>query len=597
MTDDASPSNPKLRALAEGVKDVAQAAGAKVPDIVANEALIINLNWPIQKLAPRVADYLRSGRFGLYRRGPEIGTINGASGEWERMDAHRFRVWLPRQCQVVLKAKEMEDGSILEGELDLRQSESILRCDDLRTLLPEVERIHQVKMPVYREALDERGEERRKGYKRIEMLKQGYDAASKTFTLQGGLDFREDMPIDEAEDFWQQLLRYFEWGVGGGSGVQMAATLTAFARLLFDGRPPMFLWNANQVGSGKSRLAKLPLWAVYGHADGAMSDVEQRDKFREELNSSAQAFAPYILFDDVDIGGRTFRSSDLNRWLTSDSWSCRVLGGSAQFRGALYAMTFMTANRLKLTPDLQRRCLVCDIFSHMKSDDRVLPPDAVMLDDAFFRSEKNREKVLASLWSIVKAWDNAGRPGLEKGERPLASFEGWSAVIPPMVARLAMPNPLAKFEAPDVGDTTTRQFEKLIKLVIRQFGRAEAATPVTLRQIVGVARRHELFSDLWPRGLGTIEDVRATKTEKGGFRPEMIKRSEAMDTEPSEEEEKYQASEWVNPSIRSGWGKRLKTNFADGRYFLDDAGEAWALGERGGNDAASYALKKIVRAQ
>ena len=593
MTDDAVPDNPKLRALAEGVRDVANAAGAKVPELVANEAFVVNLNWPIQKLAPRVADHLRSGRFGLYRRGPDIGTINGASGEWEKMDAHRFRVWLPRMCQVVLKAKEMADGSIMEGELELRQSEGILRCDDLRTLLPEVERIHSIKMPVYRDELDERDNPQRKGFRRVELLKQGYDAASKTFTTVGGLDFPEDMDIEEAVEFWATLLKYFEFGLGGGAGVQMASMLTAFARLLFEGRPPMFLWNANQVGSGKSRLAKLPLWAVYGHADGAMSDVEQRDKFREELNSSAQVFAPYILFDDVDIGGRTFRSSDLNRWLTSESWSCRVLGGSAQFRGLLYAMTFMTANRLKLTPDLQRRTLVCDIFSHVKSDDRVLPGDVVMLDDKFFKSEENRKKVLASMWAIVREWDQRHRPGLAKGVKSLASFEGWSEIIAPMVTMFGWPSPLTKFDAPDVGDTTTRQFEKLIRLVIREFGKPDVATAVSLRQIVGVARRHELFSDLWPRGLGTIEDVRGTKSDKGGFRPVDIKDSDAMDREPTEDEEKLQASEWVNPSIRSGWGKKLKANFADGRYFLDDAGESWALGDRGNNDAASYQLRRI----
>lgn len=585
MADDPAPDNPKLRALADGVKGVAQAAGAPVPEIVANEALTLNLNLPVQKMAPLVADWLRSGRFHLYRRGTEIGTINGASGEWRVMDAHRFRVWLPRQCNVVLKNKEIE-GQIVEGEMDLRQAETILRSDDLRLLLPEVERIHEVKMPVYRDELDERG------LPKMKLLRQGYDAESKTFTVEGGLDYDEDHDPIDATEWWHHLLRYFEWGVGGGMGVQMAAMFSSFARLLYVGRPPMFLWNANQVGSGKSRLAKLPLWAVYGHADGAMSDVEQRDKFREELNSHAQVYAPYILFDDVDIGGKTFRSSDLNRWLTAESWTCRVLGGSSMFRGSLYALTFMTANRLKLTPDLQRRALIADIFSHVKSDDRQLPKDALMLDDEFFRCEKNRQKVLATLWALVKMWDARGRPK-PKG-KALASFEGWSQIVPALVDVAQMKSPLTRFEAPDVGDTTTRQFEKLIRLVIREHGRRDAATDVTLRQIVGVARRNSMFGDLWPRGLGTIEDVRATKTDKNGFRSELVDvEGFATQKEPDEETEKHQASEWVNPSIRSGWGKKLKRDFGDGRYFADDNGDLWSVGDRSSSDVASYVLRRI----
>lgn len=113
----------------------------------------------------------------------------------------------------------------------------------------------------------------------------------------------------------------------------MAAMFSVFASLLFPGKAPMFLWNANMPGSGKSRLGKLAFWNVYGEAAASMSDIEQRDKFREELNTKAQSYAPYVFFDDVDLGGRTFRSSDLNRWLTNDTWSCRILGAIRTGKG------------------------------------------------------------------------------------------------------------------------------------------------------------------------------------------------------------------------------------------------------------------------
>jgi len=588
---DAPLSDAKLKALASGLRGVAEASGGPVPEAVAGDCLTLWLAEPVQHMAPKVADWLRSGRFHLYRRGVDIGTIDDGTGEWRAMDAHRFRTWLPGQACVKLVSRWEKSGDITEGELDLRQAETILRSDSMRTLLPQVERIHQVKMPVYRDELDERGDPKRRGFKKLALLEQGYDAASRTFTVRGGLNFTERMTEDEAVRYFHRLLLHFEWGAGGGSGVHMAAMFSVFCSLLFAGKAPMFLWNANMPGSGKSRLGKMALWAVYGDAAAAMSDIEQRDKFREELNSRAQMFAPYVFFDDVDIGGRVFRSSDLNRWLTNDTWECRVLGGKEWWKGKLQAITMITANRLKLSEDLQRRTLICDIFSHLKSEDRVLPPDTILLDDDYFRSEENREQLLAGMWSVLKAWDDAGRPPVP--EKPLASFEGWSRVVPSLVDKCLLPSPLTKFEAPDVGNTAGRQFEQLIKLVIR-YGDPEKATPVTLAQIVGVARRNNMFSDLWPKGLGSIEDVMQTAGERGGIKFQDIKET-GFDREPDEAEKMLQASEWLNASIRSGWGKKLKRDFGDGRYFIDDIGDVWAFGDRGSNDAATYLMRRMAK--
>lgn len=584
-------SNPKLKALAEGMRTVAEAGGVPVPEEVAGDCLTLWLNEPVQHMAPKVADWLRSGRFQLYRRGTQIGTIDEGTGEWREMDEHRFCTWLPGQACVKLVSRWDKAGNIEEGEMDITTAKKILRCDAMRVLLPEVERIHPIKMPVMRAELDERDDPKRKGFRKIELLNQGYDAASKTFTIRGGLDYREDATEDEAVSWFHRLLAHFEWGAGGGAGVHMAAQFSVFASLLFPGKAPMFLWNANMPGSGKSRLGKLALWAVYGEASAAMSDIEQRDKFREELNSRAQFFEPYVFFDDVDLGGKVFRSSDLNRWLTNDTWACRVLGGSGWFKGPLYAVTLITANRLKLSEDLQRRTLICDIFSHFKSDDRVLPPDTIILDDEFFREESNREKVLSYLWSVIKAWDDAGRPGVP--EKSLASFEGWSRVVPSLVDRCMLASPLTKFDAPDTGNAAGREFEQLIKLVIRKYGDRQKTVRVSLSQIVGVARLNKMFSDPWPKGVGSIEDVLASAGERGGFKAEFKKQEpgEVLDAEVPAADKNEQAVEWVNPSIRSSWGKRLKRDFGDGRYFRDERGDVWAFGDRESTDAASYLLQ------
>ena len=83
----------------------------------------------------------------------------------------------------------------------------------------------------------------------------------------------------------------------------------------------------------------------------------------------------------------------------------------------------------------------------------------------------------------------------------------------------------------------------------------------------------------------------ASAGERGGFKAEFNdKPGEMLEAEVPAADKNEQASVWVNPSIRSSWGKRLKRDFGDGRYFRDDAGDVWAFGDRESTDAASYLL-------
>ncbi len=593
--------------LAAGLAGLRDAAGVAPSEDAELDAPLLLVRRPIDDVVARVADLLQApdGRWGLFRRGRELGTISQETGEFVPMSARNFRTWLPRVRGVMpvekyLKSVDDEGRETkrpMKGELTLDQAATILESDLLRVRMPVLENIHAVKMPVLRTELDERGEERRKGFRKLELLPQGYDKQSRTYTIQGGLDFPDDMDPTEASEHLAKLLQFFPWGDPGRSrAIQLAAMMTIFCARLFSGRSPMVLWNANLPDSGKSRLAQLAIQPVHGRAGRSGFSYEDKTEVRKSLDAVAQDFGAYVFFDDVPRG--KVRSEDLHRWLTAPEWSCRVMGTKERFTGQVQAATMMTGNQVKLNDDLERRTLIIDLFSRVKGSERVLPDQAIILDDDYFADEQHRSRLLAALWAQVRWWDDQGRPPAFDAQRQrvrlLNSFEGWSRVVPAIVSTAGFGNCLEPYNAPDGGNEEGRELERLIRAVIRELmpprpeglasGDAQEVT-ITLQEVVAVARRNKLLQDI----LWTVEAVLETEDEKGGFKvtkkcPEFVDEHVWRET---------QAACWMNPSMRSKFGKLFKHGCAGGRFWRADNGDVVEVGSRASNDLAKIRLRRM----
>lgn len=597
--DGARHEAPDSSELAGGLASLREQAGLPATEDEAIKARVVKTKLPIDEIIGKVVGYLKGGQYEIYRRGNEVGTVDQQSGEWRVMTPRRFRSWLPMCCGILpverFQKDLLADGTPIfkpvKGELTLDQAATILESDELRVKLPVIESIHKTKLPVWRVALDERDSERRKGFRKLELLQHGYDPETLTYTLRSGLDYDENQDPNEGLKFLRHLIEYFPWADGRSLAVQVAAMMTIFCAKLYRGRSPMFLWNANLPGSGKSRLAQLCLDPVHGGAARAGFSYEDKAEVKKELDAAAQAFAPYIFFDDLQRG--KIRNEHLQRWLTAPDWSCRVLGSKDMWHGRLYAATLMTGNELKLNDDLERRTLVVDLFARVSARERVLPNDAVILDDEFFADDSRKAQVLSAMWGLIKWWDENDRP--KASDKPLDSFEGWSRVVPAVVECAGFGSALAPFDAPDAGNTEAREMERLVKLVIRELMPprppslpAEEAQvhEITLQQVVGVARRHGLFQEI----LWTTDAVIESEGEKGGFKP---KKTAEFDSEGAEIRE--QAEVWMNPSMRSKWGKMFKGRAASGRYWRAENGEVFEVGSRASSDLSKIRLVRLAQ--
>ncbi len=586
---------PSLEKWMARMREQYAAAEEPLPKELVNRHPFLWIDAPLDVVAARVVEILR-GKNLLFRRGLEVGTVDEA-GEWTEMTTDRFRSWLPMTGGVIPYRKLDKKDKPMKDSMPYEVTRAVLASDELRLKLPVIEKINMVRLPVFREELDERGEGGGAGFRKIELLPEGYDAAARTFTVHQATEFDEGMDGNDGYVWLHGLLKYFPFSDPERLSVQIAAMLTVFGGGLFKGRSPMFLSNSNLPGSGKSRLFQLALAPVFGDPGTSGYSYDSREEVRKELNASAMEFSPYLWFDDVPKG--TIRSTDLNRWLTSKTWQCREIGTKRIFKGALRGVTLMTGAQIELDNMLARRTLVVDLFPRQRSRNRVLPDDAIMINDAFFEDPAMMSRVLAALWSLIRWWDDAGRPGIGEcpalsGERALESFEGWSTVIPPVVATANFGNCLKSFEAPDAGDTETREFEQLARLLIEKHAVGRDSGSVGMEDVVGCARLNGLFIDL----LGSLDDVIRDLDRQKNWDwqiPSSVLdiEDDARRAELKRRFKEGKAAGWTDKRIQSMWGKRFRKSAVSGQYF-EVGGEVWEFASRESSRKSVFPITKVA---
>jgi hypothetical protein len=537
-----------------------------VPQIFANDRVGI--------MAHAIAQNLRGS--GLYRAGKELVTVNEQTGEFQIMTAKRAVAWLD---EWVTFYKMDGDGKRVFVSLARRKVEEILAADSFLDKVPILTGINKVKLPV-----------RRKDG-RLELLQPGYDVESGIFTLSGGLDYDEHMDPVEAFGFLAELLQYFPFAPHGLTNF-MGAMFTVYCSGLLPptARPPMFIFNANQVGSGKTRLAQLCLYPVFGTAN-LSTWWHRNEEMKKELDSAAQEFVPYLFFDDQS--GK-LKSNLMNGWLTSSRWSGRILGTKERFYVTLRAVTLVTGNQLTYSDDIARRSSIIELFQPVQWDQRVLPPDAIDITEEWLADPKNRSRILAALYALVKKADACEKTNPAKLARKLPSFEGWSRVIPPIVFHAGFGDPTRMPPAAQVSPAM-HDTRELARLALDKHADGKALVTITLSQLVPIARENALFVEK----LYTIDDVyRELDAGKGKWKAveevEVLPsgRKDVTKRDPTPEEKREQAAAWLDRSMAVSFGSVLK-RMMSGMHFADSKGRLYQFGSQEGARLATYVCRLI----
>lgn len=601
VSDDDWKAMPEsMRVMMASMKIQAERAGVDMPALDEKGQMklpppAVSLYGRPSVITRRVAEIAAGA--GLYLMNDDLVLIDSLTGKVKLMTPAIFREWIDNHCVIYKKKKDDAD----EGAKPIACwmphdiAGSMLASPDFRSKVPRVSRINMVRLPTLRKPAKE-GEA-----PRTELLPEGYDVESETFTVKG-LTYPEDTPSSEAMEWIRELLPHFDWAMtdkeqekgtqptfGRSFAVFMTAALTCYCETMFPPgvTKPMFLFNANEPGSGKTLLGQLCLYAVHGFI-GFVRWRENEEELIKTLDANARWMRPALFLDDVS---GHIKSELLNQWLTEPMHEGRVIGTGDWFSVPRVGITVMTGNGVSLERDINRRSLMIDLFMTVSAREKVRPKDAVALSHAWILRPENRRKWLAAMWAFVRDFAHAERP---KDWRPLETFEDWSEVVVPIVRKLCLPDPLEPYTPPDAGDQSGDDVAKLMKVVIEELcikeGRQSAK--VTLADLVPLARRHGLFVNV----LGTAEDAyRAMSANKSTKWREVIwEEGNGTETrEPVEAEKKEQALGWMpaDNKMATSFGMRFGKRATGKEPSV--GGKRWRFGKRGSSKTATYEIQLV----
>jgi hypothetical protein len=275
------------------------------------------------------------------------------------------------------------------------------------------------------------------------LLTPGYDSATRLY-LRPNVDIGTICERPSRTEAEQALLTLYDivtdfpFKNEDHKAAWLSSLITAVARASFNGPAPLFGFDGNVPGSGKSKLAdadaviasgrRMPrsIWPSGRHAD---------EEVRKRITAMALAGEQFTLLDNIDsdLGG-----GPLDAALTADTWKDRQLG-TMQSTPALpmKIVWFASGNNLQYRGDFLRRVLPCRLESPLEDpENRTGFKHADLLGHVL----ENRGRLLNAVLTILLAHRAAGRP---KMVEPLGSFEGWTRAVIDPVMWITGKNPLS----------------------------------------------------------------------------------------------------------------------------------------------------------
>jgi hypothetical protein len=405
---------------------------------------------------------------GVYARQGCAFTLDHQGQKLEPVTPEWLRTWIEKHVvpYKVVASKNQSGTFKAKKSISKDISNAVNVSPQFLAQLPKVERFNPCPMPTMRPSGT------------IELLPPGMDSQSATFTAEGGFA-PEVIPVAEAVDRLRDLLAEFALPADGGRSlaVHVAAMLTVFAGgILPRGTVcPVFIYLANSEGAGKTLLAQCA-GIPYADLPPAEAAPTKEEEWQKKLLALVASGRRLVLLDNLK---GHLDSAALEAYVTSQSFNGRILGVTKEFCGDAGATILITGNRLTISPDMRRRSLLVELFMpELRAEDRrfkrILDAEAIRVI---------RPGIVSALWSIVCAWDKAGRKPCSHGN---SSFPRWAETIAGMVEFAGFGSPLAPAEIEGMGDTDAADFSALVGLM-------EAGERYTFEQVDTMADAAGLF--------------------------------------------------------------------------------------------------------
>ena len=242
-----------------------------------------------------------------------------------------------------------------------------------------------------------------------------------------------------------------------GKCVLIALALTILERVLLPERPAFFI-TAGKRGGGKTTAIMMVILAVTGKKPAAAAWSPNEEERRKAILAYLAEGLAGMVWDNIPLG-TTIACPTLEKVLTAESYSDRVLGQSATITVPAFTVMAFTGNNIAPKGDMASRSLIARL--------EVARPDpenrAFTHSDPVAWTLENRGAVLRALYTILLA-----NPQLQPDARVPAKtrFKTWWNLVGSAVESAASALVYDQFPAAAEGQYASKiDFAKLFALV------------------------------------------------------------------------------------------------------------------------------------
>jgi hypothetical protein len=236
----------------------------------------------------------------------------------------------------------------------------------------------------------------------------------------------------------------------------LATLLTAICRASL-WLAPGFLAVAPQVsgaGTGKGLLVRAICMVAFGIQPRAFTAGHDRQELDKRLVAELIEAAPALFLDNVNAA--VLRSESLASVLTERPARVRLLGQTRMVALNSTAFIAITGNGLRVSEDLARRFLLCELDAHCED------PETRDFAPGFLEEiERSRAELLTAALTVWR-YGRQRASELQRG-RALGSFEDWCAWVRDPLLTLNCRDPVERVELVKAQDPHRQQITELFR--------------------------------------------------------------------------------------------------------------------------------------
>ncbi|MFZ4792285.1 MAG: bifunctional DNA primase/polymerase [Candidatus Competibacteraceae bacterium] len=264
----------------------------------------------------------------------------------------------------------------------------------------------------------------------------------------------------------------FSFATPSSKSAALSALLTPLVRYTVP-TAPFHLISARRAGSGKSLLADAAALLATGKTATILDLANDDDEQEKRLLSVFMAGDLVVNLDNIE---RPLGGAHLNKALTAETFTGRILGLSKNATVPTTIAWFATGNNVIVKEDMTRRVVLCLL------DPQTETPEKREYERNLFEwIPANRPVLVMAALTALRAYVAAGKP--KQPVPPMGSFEDWHRLVRSALIWLGEADPLGDTE--QMEDTDPARIK--LRALIFAWHHAFKSIPATCKEAIARA--------------------------------------------------------------------------------------------------------------